>query len=205
MPDYDPNSQQPADDSSSISSWLSGSLWSLASSIVSVAASILPSQGYDPVQQHPDDNSSIGSAELLNNNQLNDQDNTNQREHDENANEPAELNNGEPTRFQRGEDMPELFAPTVEVITRQERQTDSLMEERPKRQSGNRRFQVRVRDIRVMLFSTVDSRRVKFVNWLLLPLISVLYYLVFSHLVLVNIATTQGLAVLSMVLLSYHK
>ena len=89
MPDYDPNRQQPADDSSSIRSWLSGSLWSLASSIVSVASNILPGQRYDPVQQHPDDNSSIGSAELLNNNQSNDQGNTNQQEHNENANEPA--------------------------------------------------------------------------------------------------------------------
>ena len=153
------------------------------------------------MHQHPDDNSSLGSAELLNN----DHDVTNQLEYDENTNEPAELNNGEPNRSQRGEEMLELFAPTVEMMTRQERQTDPLMDERPMTQSRTRCFQVRVRDIRVMLFSTVDSRRVKFVNWLLLPLISVLYYLVFSHLVLINNGTTQGLAVLSMVLLSYHK
>ena len=89
MPDYDPNRQQPAEDSSSIGSWLSASLRSLASSIVSLASNILPGQRYDPVQQHPDDNSSIGSAELLNNNQSNDQGNTNQQEHNENANEPA--------------------------------------------------------------------------------------------------------------------
>mgnify|MGYP001802981902 CR=1 FL=1 len=158
MPDYDPNSQQPADDSSSINSWLSGSLWSLASSIVSVASNILRGLRYDPVQQHPDDNPSIGSAELLINNQSNDQDDINQREHDENASEPAQLNNGEPTASQRGEEMPELFVPTVEMITRQERQTDPLMEERLMRQSRNRRFQRRDRDIRVMLFSTVDSR-----------------------------------------------
>ena len=152
MPDYDPNRQQPADDSSSIRSWLSGSLWSLASSIVSVAANILPGLRYDPVQQHPDDNSSIGSAELFNNNQSNDQDDINQREHDENASEPAQLNNGEPTASQRGEEMPELFAPTVEMITRQEKQTDPLMDERPMTQSRTRPFQMRIRDIRVMLF-----------------------------------------------------
>ena len=163
-----------------------------------MASNILPGQRYDPVQQHPDDNSSISSAELLINNQSNDQDNTNQREHDDSANEPAELNNGEPTGFLRGEEMPELFAPTVEMITRQEKQTDPLMDERPMTQSRTRRFQMRIRDIRVMLFSTVSSR-------LLLPLISVLYYLMFSPMVMMNNATYQGLTALSMMLLSYHK
>ena len=207
MPDYDPNRQQPAEDSSSIGSWLSASMRSLASSIVSLASNILPDQRYDHAQQHPDDNSSIGSVLLLINNQSNDQDNTNQREHDENASEPAQLNYGEPTRSQRGGEMPELFAPTVEMMTRQERQTDRLMDERSMRQSRPRRFQVRVRDIRVMLFSTVDSRRVKFVIWFLLPLNSVLYMycLVFSPMVSISYATSPGLTALSIVLLSYHK
>ena len=63
MPEYEAANQQAADNASSISSRLSGSLWSLASSIISIASSILPNQRYDPLQQQPDDNSSIGSGE----------------------------------------------------------------------------------------------------------------------------------------------
>ena len=61
MPGYDSANQQAADDASSTSSW---SLWSLVSFVFRLDSNSVPAgQRYDPVQQQPDDNPSIGSAE----------------------------------------------------------------------------------------------------------------------------------------------
>ena len=54
MPEFNPNIQQP-DDQSSRASSLAGSLWSLVS--------ILVSPFYDPNQQQPDDSSSLNTSE----------------------------------------------------------------------------------------------------------------------------------------------
>ena len=170
MPEYEPANQQAADDASSISSLLSGTLWSLGSSIISIASSILPNQRYDPVQQQPDDNSSIGSAE---------QDN-------------------------------QIISATRDVTSLTSPPELGVNDDQPSQKRSNTRPRARrlrwwVRDLRLLLFSTTDSRRAKLVNWIILPLILVLYYLIFTS-VTANRGETEGVfSAVCLMLIIYHR
>ena len=183
MPEYEPANQQAADDASSISSWLSGTLWSLASSVISIASSILPNQRYDPVQQQPDDNSSVGSGE---------QDNeVSNDDRDDNVIEAPQVSQ------------------TYEAlrITPTERGIDI---NQPSENFSNTGIRARralswLRDFRVLLFSTTDTRRAHLVNWIILPLISVLYYLIFLS-ETANRGVTEGvLSAVCLMLVTYHR
>ena len=181
MPEYESANQQAADDAPSISSW---SLWSLVSSVFSLASNSVPEgQRYDPVQQQPDDNSSIGSGE---------QDN-----HLSNAASDIYLSEARQTS-QTDETL---------RITPAERGIDN---NQPIENSSNTGIRTRrllwwLRDFRVLLLSTTDSRRAKLVNGIILPLISVLYFLTFSS-VTADKGVTEGvLSAVCLMLVTYHR
>ena len=191
MPEYEPANQQAADDASSISSRLSGSLWSLASSVVSIASSILPNQRYDPLQQQPDDNSGIGSGEQDNQeaNALPDRsiyDSTLQQPHDNTSLDSGEQDN-RVISVARDVNMSETLSHLqagvhVTSLTRQPKL--GAHDYQPCTNPSNTLIRARqlrwwLSDLLDLLLSTTDSRRVKLVNWIILPLISFLYYLIF--------------------------
>ena len=183
MPEYERANQQAADDASSNSSW---SLWSLVSSVFSLDSNSVPEgQRYDPVQQQPDDNSSIRSGE---------QDN-------------------QVSIAARDANLIEAQAPQTPQtdgtwsITPIER---GINNNQPSENFSNTGIRARralwcLRDFRVLLFSTTDTRRAHLVNWIILPLISVLYYLVFLS-ETANGGVSEGvLSAVCLVLVTYHR
>ena len=215
MPEYESANQQAADDASSISSWLSGSLWSLASSIISIAFSIIPNQRYDPLQQQPDDNSSVGSGEQDNQEAyaLPDRpiyDSTLQQPDDYTSIDSGEQEN-HAISTARDVDTSERWLRSHTDVTSMTRQPElGVNDHQPRDNPSNTGIRTRrllwwLRYPRVLLFSTTDSRRAKLVNWIILPLISVLYYLIFST-VTAHKGVTEGvLSTVCLVLITYHR
>ena len=182
MPEYEPANQQAADDASSISSWLSGSLWSLASSIISIASAILPNQRYESVQQQPDNNSGIGSAEQ------------------DNQIRNAVMDDN--IRDISGSQSSGTLINTSNEL--------GVNDHQPSDNPSNTGIRTRrllwwLRDFRVLLFSTIDTRRAKLVNWVILPLISVLYCVIFTSLTAHRGVTEGVLSAVCLVLVTYHR
>ena len=184
MPEYEPANQQAADDASSISSWLFGSLQSLTSSIISIASYILPKQRYESVQQQPDDNSGIGSGEQDNQeaNVLPDRpiyDSTLQQPDDYTSIDSGEQEN-HAFSTARDVDTSERWLRSHTDVTSMTRQPElGVNDHQPRDNPSNTGIRTRrllwwLRDFRVLLFSTTDIRRAHLVNWIILPLISVL-------------------------------